>query len=372
MKVLIFYATAGGGHKAAAKTIAEEVKKLGHEAVILDGLAHQPKWLQTFFNRGYAFLTDSLPWLWRVVFWLSDRPILNRALAFPLFWSNQAYLRQTIHKYQPDSIVTTYYWASAIRGVLDELKSSAKLTTVVTDKFSPSKIWFLEKDSDYLVFSRQARDVALQCQIPEARIKVFADIVDNRFNHKLSDQMIKHFKKSEGFDPALPLILVVGGGESMPKGKAIVSELLRQNLPAQVAVVCGRNQKLKSKLEKLADKYPGIKIKIYGFVDFMYDLLNSADLVIAKAGPATMTETLLLEKPLLLSHYYWKQELGNVRFVVEHRLGYYEPNPKKLAKLAKELLVDSEARKKLIENNRQMKLKTDSQAIAEYLTESRF
>ncbi len=372
MKVLIFYASAGGGHKSAARTIAREVQRLGHEAKIVDGLAGQPMWFQELFKKSYSLLTDSLPWFWRLVFWISDQPKLNSWLIWPLLQTVEQDFEQTIRNYEPDQVVSVYYWTSVLKKTLSKLNSKSKLQTVVTDKFTPSKIWFLEPKSKYLVFSKRAKKIALECQIEEKQVEIFHDIVDNKFNNPLSSAKIVEFKEEEGFKIDVPLVLIAGGGESLPNGVKIVRELLEHNISAQFAVVCGRNQTLKEKIEKMALNYPKTSLKIYGFVDFMYKLMNSADLIITKAGPATVMEALLLGKPLILSHYYWRQELGNVEFVENNNLGFYEPSPKKLAELAREILSEKSRFEGLHRNIQKINLKTDPQGVSVRILESRF
>ena len=67
-------------------------------------------------------------------------------------------------------------------------------------------------------------------------------------------------------------------------------------------------------------------------------LMNIADCIISKSGPATIMESLSLRKPLILSNYVRGQELGNVLFVKLNNVGWYLPKVLSAVKKTEELL----------------------------------
>ncbi|MEI8091509.1 MAG: hypothetical protein WCG98_04715 [bacterium] len=58
--------------------------------------------------------------------------------------------------------------------------------------------------------------------------------------------------------------------------------MIETKMDAQFMIVCGRNHKLERYAHKLAQSHPEYTIKVFGFVDFMYDLVNIADIIITK------------------------------------------------------------------------------------------
>ena len=78
--------------------------------------------------------------------------------------------------------------------------------------------------------------------------------------------------------------------------------------------------------ELIKKLYPDVRIHVYGFVDFVYELINISDAVITKGGPATVMEILQLNKIPVISSYIWEQEKGNVELVTQSNVGFYEPN----------------------------------------------
>ena len=69
----------------------------------------------------------------------------------------------------------------------------------------------------------------------------------------------------------------------------------------------------------------GGRLRVLGFVDNMSDWLRCADVVIAKAGPATIAEAACCGAPLLLTSHLPGQEKGNAHFVAVAGAGLRAP-----------------------------------------------
>src|SRR5512143_1082223 len=66
--------------------------------------------------------------------------------------------------------------------------------------------------------------------------------------------------------------------------------------------------------------------------------MKASDLLITKAGPATITEAALLGLPMVLSGAIKYQESPNVDYVIEKGAGVYAPGPKRTAEAVESLL----------------------------------
>jgi 1,2-diacylglycerol 3-beta-galactosyltransferase len=60
-------------------------------------------------------------------------------------------------------------------------------------------------------------------------------------------------------------------------------------------------------------------------------LMAGADIMVTKAGPATITEASIAGLPLILNDRIPGQEDGNVIYVAEHNAGVYAPEPEIVA-----------------------------------------
>ena len=120
------------------------------------------------------------------------------------------------------------------------------------------------------------------------------------------------------------------GGEGVSGGEQRTVRLVQALLGAgvQVVAVTGRNEALQRKLEGLAQTYP--KLIVLGFVDNMAEQLAACDLVVGKAGPASVLEALAVGRPMLVTSYAGLNERRLIRFLSEQRLGTYTPSVSQL------------------------------------------
>ena len=79
-------------------------------------------------------------------------------------------------------------------------------------------------------------------------------------------------------------------------------------------------------------------VHIYGFVDNIELMMRSSDVLITKAGPATITEAAVLGLPIVMNTAIKYQESPNVEFVIRHGAGVYAPGPEKTAECVAHLL----------------------------------
>jgi 1,2-diacylglycerol 3-beta-galactosyltransferase len=165
--------------------------------------------------------------------------------------------------------------------------------------------------------------------MPAEKISVCGQPISLKFNRRLEDK--RSLRRKLGLAPERPTVLVMGGGEGF--GRVFeVSRSLAQALPqAQLLMVAGRNAALQAQLESVSWEIPA---RIYGFVDYIPELMGAADLLVSKAGPGTISEAFSAGLPVLLYGYIPGQEEGNISYVEAHRAGVYAEAPETIAGLA--------------------------------------
>ena len=104
----------------------------------------------------------------------------------------------------------------------------------------------------------------------------------------------------------------------------------------QVIVVCGMNKQLLGKLMKLAEERPKL-FHLYPYVNNMRELLGASDVVVGKAGPNLLFESIFMEKPFLATGCLPGQEEGNLEFIKRENLGWVVEEPKEAVELLEEL-----------------------------------
>jgi processive 1,2-diacylglycerol beta-glucosyltransferase/1,2-diacylglycerol 3-beta-galactosyltransferase len=227
-------------------------------------------------------------------------------------------------------------------------------------------MWFLIKNQNFVVFSKGLEERIIK-KGRGYSVQSFPFILDEKFSHSLSKEEIFSVKKKLDYSPDKKMILILGGGDGIPKGEKILNEILQSNLNAEIAIVCGKNEVLQIAAEKLKDLYQADYLKIYGYVDFIYELINISDVVITKCGASTIMEILNLKRVPIVNDYIWEQELGNVDYLIEKKLGIYEPQIKNLPKAVKNLLEDGKLYLSYKENISKEKIENGVSKVSNYI-----
>jgi processive 1,2-diacylglycerol beta-glucosyltransferase/1,2-diacylglycerol 3-beta-galactosyltransferase len=106
---------------------------------------------------------------------------------------------------------------------------------------------------------------------------------------------------------------------------------------------------------------------VFAFVDFVYELLNAADIVITKCGASTIMEILMMKKIPVIIDYIWEQELGNMEFVRDNELGIFERDIGKLPQIVQSLATDEDQYQRFRGNIEKMKLRGGTKEVAEFI-----
>lgn len=367
MKIWFFYAEAGGGHKAPAKALAEEIQKTN--AKIQIEFVNLTEKVNIFFKKvleeGYSFLIHQTPGMYALLYELSKRRFIIW-LEYRLGEiARRRSIRQQIIDRDPSVIISTYYLISPIKSVLEELKKATPVYVLVTDPFSAPPIWFYYKDVKYIVSSERVRQIALENGVSQNNVKVFPQILNHSTVVHNSDSA-KRIKEAYGLLPSKKTIVIVGGGIGFPGGKIVIKELINSDIDAEFVIICGKNEKYQRDVEKMV-RGAKKKILVFGFVNNITEIISLADLVITKAGAGVVWETLLSKKPVLITRYIYGQEKGNMQFVVENGVGWYEPKIKRAIRIVQNYLNSEEEEKRIRNNFEKLNLQSGNKQIAEYI-----
>ncbi len=128
-----------------------------------------------------------------------------------------------------------------------------------------------------------------------------------------------------GFRHDTPLALLIGGGDGMGRLGPTARAILQSDMHLQLLVVCGRNAAVKQELDQIT--VTSVRLKTLGFVNTVPELMGIADILITKAGAATVAEGFIAGLPLLINDAVPGQEDGNVTYVVKHGAGAWCPSP---------------------------------------------
>jgi hypothetical protein len=135
----------------------------------------------------------------------------------------------------------------------------------------------------------------------------------------------------------LPTGMLLFGGFGSKVMYDIVERLHTAELPLQLIVICGRNEKLAEKFRARAWNMP---LHIVGFTKEVHRLMRAADFLIGKPGPGSVAEAMVRRLPVILECNAWTlpQERYNTEWVKEKRVGIVLSNFREIVSGVKQLL----------------------------------
>ena len=209
------------------------------------------------------------------------------------------------------------------------------LMTVITDLIDFHRGWTFSKADLVIAPTEEARRVALRRRVPADRVKLLGLPVDLRFRPPAPGEK-QALRRRYGLDQKRFTVLVVGGAAGAGQMLKQVRMLSAEQHEWQVVAVCGRNESLRRRLSQLEFATPTL---VYGFVDFMPELMRACDVAVTKAGPGAIAEALATGLPVIVTGFLPGQESPNVDFVVEAGFGKFTP---KVDELLEEIRVLAE------------------------------
>lgn len=340
-RIMLLISDTGGGHRASAQALSAAFDELypGRvDALIVDFWTEIVGRPFVRFPEGYSFLAKNPP-LWRAA-WNYGRFPLTRRLTeeFSNMVGNRNF-RKALDEFQPDLIISVHPLTQFIPlRVLRTLRHPPPFVTVCTDLGGAHPTWFHRGSDLTFVPSDSVRKIALRCGVKEDRLRQYGLPVRPAFWHDSRDK--SHVRASLGLNIG-PVVLVVGGGDGVGRvGRIAVrlAERLAFHAPhAQIVVVCGKNERLRSQLDQR--DWP-VSVTVKGFVNNMSDWMAASDLIVSKAGPGTIAEALIRGLPIVLSGFLPGQEAPNVDFVTDAGVGAFSRDPGTIADIVTDWVSD--------------------------------
>lgn len=343
---LFFYLKTGGGHLSPARALKDSVESQHGGEVnvhLVDGLEGAIKPAHWVIEDGYRVSINYAKWIFEMLYAFNKVEFFGQLSNKMVAWVSNEIVKEQISLHQPDQIVVFHYFLiQPVYDTLAALGMDIPVTVVVTDPYTAHPIWFLNKRPDFIVFSPQLKEQLIDKGLNPEKVHHFPQIIQPRFEKQTDTATRNIWMKKHGLVPGRKTILIFGGGDGLKNGHLVLKKLTRLSVPANVIIVCGRNLVMYQLAQKIAESPGRAHIKVFGFVDFMHELLGVAHIVISKCGASALAEILISKKIPVVIDYIWEQEKGNVDFILENRLGFYQPNPAKVLVLVEELLTDDQ------------------------------
>jgi processive 1,2-diacylglycerol beta-glucosyltransferase len=292
-KALVLSVSAGSGHTRAAQAIEQAFnqKQAVREVRHVDALEYTNKLFRNLYSKAYIDMIKHAP---EVLGWLYnqfDKPRqADLRLAFDKL--NTRPFVKMLQEYDPDFIVCTHFLPA---GIISWLKGKRRLkcaqAVIVTD-FDIHAMWLCHRCEHYFVALEETRVHLEQLGVPDANISVTGIPIDPIFTVPKDKSAMR---QKHGLDLDKTTILISAGGFGVGPIQNLVSSFADLRQPTQVIVVCGHNDELKNRVEKVATTLSGnrvLAIKTFGYTWEMDELMAASDVLLGKPGGLTTAEAL--------------------------------------------------------------------------------
>lgn len=317
MKVLILSVTAGQGHNSTGKALVSCFEKMGVECRFLDSFEYINRLLYKTVSEGYNFTTKVVPKPYSKVYSLLENRSKNadEMSAVRMLSSVLAVkLKKYINEYDPDAIICTHCFISAVLDVLVKKGDiRAKTFGVVTD-FTIHPFWEECLHFDYIVTPNDLLNLqAFKKGFKRSQILPYGIPIDPKFASKSSNKAA--VRRKLGLSEDKFTILLMSGSMGYGSIETVVKNLDDIPVDFQTIIVCGNNAAAKKKIDALDCKK---RIMNLGYVNNVDLLMDASDCIISKPGGLTTSEALAKSLPMILVNPIPGQEDRNLEFLLNN------------------------------------------------------
>ncbi|AXI26824.1 diacylglycerol glucosyltransferase [Gemella sp. ND 6198] len=340
-RILLITGSFGNGHLQVSGNLKEMFEKKYKDRVIVDEcdlfLQAHPR-LTSVLRKLYLYSFSYFRNVYGYLYYMGKN---NKQTSAYRYFSYH-YLYSKIEKFKPDIIVSTFPTTA-----LTLLKNKKiPIVNVVTD-YHFHKSWLTENALKYFVPCENTKIQFIEAGVKEKNIKVLGLPISEKFDIRISK---KQWLAKNNLDIKKETLLLVAGAFGVLKNfNKIVDAILARNKNIQLAIVCGKNVKLKNLLKRLYKE--NYHVKILGYTTNMREWMQASTVIVTKAGGVTITESLASNIPLVLLKPVPGQEKENALYFEKNNMAKIADTNRELVDIISKLL---ENKQQLIEIKKNM------------------
>jgi processive 1,2-diacylglycerol beta-glucosyltransferase len=336
-KILILTCEMGKGHISASNAILDALHKTygyDYDVELIDFMEFMNSAISKIGQKTYDGSVKFMPLFYKLFYESTNKKwpvkLLNQ-VNYPFVLSK---LKKFFEEKNPALIISTFpLWDYVTAQVWKKINKNAKFISIVTDSTSIHKFWIIADIDYHIVCNKDTGYVLEKYGVKKEEIKVLGFPVRLDFLEKPDHNA---FLNKYSFDAKKPTILFLPTAQSANKNVKLMKDLMADRDSYNIVVITGRDSTIKTKLEKIIK---GSKVLLLGWTNNMPEFIQNADIVITKAGGATVMECIAAAKPIIITSVIPGQEKGNADLVMEYELGIIlDKKGKNLQKGLKQIL----------------------------------
>ena len=327
--ILLLTSKTGGGHISLSESLRDRLE----QRYTLEMVDPQP----SFLHLHYRLVSRYALWLWSAEFRLSDTP-RQAHFAHRLFTPLVARaLKRTIERLQPAMIITTYpFLTYEVMQVLTGMDKRIPFVMLFADPNRVHASWLTERRASALLApTQETYEQALAANFDPQRLHMVGWPVRAQFSRAASEVRRGEMLVKLGLDPARFTVFLQGGGEGAAQFGRTIERVLASSDNLQVILATGTNSSLFTRFKSVRNLYA------LPFTKEIAPFMAAADVIMGKAGPNMLFESITLGKPFIVTTYIPGQEEANLEFIRRHQLGWIALDPDQQGMLLTSLSTNS-------------------------------
>ncbi len=313
MNILFLTASTGGGHIKAAQALMEHMEKNvpGCRTVLVDALKYINPIADRLIAGTYLQTIKKAPNIYGKLYRLSEKSEAITDLVKAINNRLAPGLTRIFGNDPPDAIICTHTIPLQMVSYLKRNGiTDIPVIGIVTD-YTSHYFWKLNEPDALIVAHERIKSDMARIGIDENRIYAYGIPVSGRFKENCSryDEPVYARTKKQ-------TILLMGGSLGLCSMRDVFTSLLEIDYDIRIIAVTGHNFKLQTELNKLSDD-SGKEVRVLGYTDDIYNLMENADIIITKPGGVTISEALIKKLPIFIMDPIPGQEERNAAFLIE-------------------------------------------------------
>lgn len=351
-KVLILTTNYGDGHVKTAANIKKELLRQDEsiDVKVVNLLFEAHPFVNKAIRQIYLKCYANAPALYGCFYYVTKDVKMNLFLKDIVNVLGRRKLKEYLEEYKPDVVINTFPEAS-MPIMIRNGKTKVPCYTIVTDYGIHSQ-WLDPGVTKYFVSHEDLKEEMIKQGVESGKITVTGIPVCIECTSIDKDNF---YEKYGIKNKDLPVITLLAGAHGVLKDFDKAVKLLYSIKPeANFIIACGKNEQLKLKLEKAAEPYSD-RIKIFGFLDNVHEVMMGSDIVVSKPGGITTTEMLNMAVPLLIYGSPAGQENENRKMLLKKGCSVHARDINELISELTRLMNDKSCLDNMRENSKMLR-----------------
>ena len=366
-RALVLSASYGSGHNAAARALESALQSAGAQTRVVDHfreLVHPAfdQWSRRLFN----FLLYAVPALWALGYWIGDQLPASSDFVLGMGSLGTARLRSLLESFRPDVVVSTHPTPAGAMSYLRRKGLTRVPHALVYTDFTVHRQWLHPVVDLYCVPAEGIRPGLIARGVPPERVLATGLPLRPEFD-EVADSAAA--RQALGLEPDGPVVLAMAGAfgwtGQLPVAARVLCDL---PLPLQAVIVAGWDERLAGRLREIT-RGAGPRMRVLGYTPKIRQLMAAANLLVTKAGGASVAEAIACELPVVCFGSLSGPEKRNERFVVKAGGALRARSAGELASVVTNALVEPGALKILSQRMGELRRPAAASAVARALLE---